>query len=299
MLFLIALSLATMQSAPAEAVPKAPQAAEVAPGGSPSDEAAQLGSSAQKPSRPVLMREGTYLTRALGTIDHDQAVGAWAFTTVDNSKDDPRQTFGLLPSSALEDMLGIVKSRGDGVRFEVTARVLVYDGMNFILPSIGTPVTDVKKDATQASQPATGEASSAPSNSLDTTDDEVADRLESRLRDRIGSLPISSDRPAAERGAVSTTMQEGTRLQNRRGAIVRDQRSGTWRFVFDAVGRSTLDPAMEILPCLLLDRLQRAAAISDLPTSVLISGEVTRFQGRNYLLPSLWRVAGSSRNIVR
>ena len=298
MLFLIAMSLATMQSAPVEAAPKAPQAAEVAPGGS-SSEATKVASPAQKPSRPVLMREGTYLTRTLGTIDLDQSTGAWAFTTVDNSKDDPRRTFGLLPSRALEDMLGIVKSRGDEVRFEVTARVLVYDGMNFILPSIGTPVTDVKKDATQASQPATGEASSAPSNSLDTTDDEVADRLESRLRDRIGSLPISSDRPAAERGAVSTTMQEGTRLQNRRGAIVRDQRSGTWRFVFDAVGRSTLDPAMEILPCLLLERLQRAAAISDLPTSVLISGEVTRFQGRNYLLPSLWRVAGSSRNIVR
>ena len=88
---LAAAALTTMQSAPAEAAPKAPQASEVAPGGS-TPEAAQLGSSAKQPSQPVLMREGTYLTRALGTIDRDQAAGTWTFTTVDNSKDDPLES---------------------------------------------------------------------------------------------------------------------------------------------------------------------------------------------------------------
>ena len=56
---------------------------------------------------------------------------------------------------------------------------------------------------------------------------------------------------------------------------------------------------MELLPCLLLERLQRMAAVSDLPGSVLISGEVTSFRGRNYLLPTNWRPVGGGRNIVR
>lgn len=299
MLFLIALSLVSTQSAPAAAAPNDPPAAEVAPEGTTSVIPKAPGSTAEKTSRPPLMREGTFLIRTLGTIGHDESIGAWTFTTVDNSKDDPRRVLGLLPSRALEDMLGTVKSRGDGVRFEVTARVLVYDGMNFILPSIGTPVNEVNTSTAKPPKSSSAEPSSAPSNSLDSSDDAVADRLESRLRDRIGSLPVSPDRPPADRKSSSLTMQEGTRLQNRRGAIVRDQRSGTWRFVFDAVGTATLDPVMEFLPCLLLERLQRSAAISDLPTSVLISGEVTSFHGRNYLLPSLWRVASGSRNIVR
>ncbi len=95
-----------------------------------------------------------------------------------------------------------------------------------------------------------------------------------------------------------TNLFPRTRLQNRRGAIVRDQRSGTWRFVFDATGSGVVDPTMELLPCLTLERLQRLAAVSDLPAAVLLSGEVTSFHGRNYLLPTIWRNAGRTRNIV-
>ena len=302
MLFLTALSLVFMPLVPVDDTPVDPPAPQVAPpSGARSGTPQVPGATPGEPARPPLMREGTFLTRVLGTIAPDDSTGAWVFTTVDNSKDDPRRIFGLLPSRALEDMLGTFKSRGAGTRFEVTARVLVYDGRNFILPSIGTPVTDLNPTNTPTPEPPAVESTStsAPANSLDSADSAVADRLESRLRDRIGSLPVSSDRPAAEREGALPTMREGTRLQNRRGSIVRDQRSGTWRFVFDAVGTATVDPDMEFLPCLLLERLQRTAAVRDLPGSVLISGEVTSYRGRNYLLPSLWRVAGNGRNIVR
>jgi hypothetical protein len=54
---------------------------------------------------------------------------------------------------------------------------------------------------------------------------------------------------------------------------------------------------MEILPCLLLEKLQRRSAQSDLPQSILLSGEVTRYRGRSYLLPTRWRPTSPSSNI--
>ena len=248
-------------------------------------------------TRPPLLREGTFLTAAIGTIVHDEALGTWTFRT--ESEDRTGRMFGMLPSRALEDMLHAHEADEAGGSFEVTGRILVYDGMNFLLPSIGTPVTrPLPLDTTPEQEAESTESeSNAPANSLAGGDELVADRLEARLRDRIGVLPRSSDQGRAEVDP-DLTLGEGTRLQNRRGSIVRDQRTGTWRFVFDARGGGSVDPAMELLPCLLLERLQRAAAVSELPPAVLISGEVTAFNGRNYLLPTIWRPTGSGRNLV-
>ena len=248
-------------------------------------------------ARPPLLPEGAFLTAVRGRVGFDDSVGAWTLSTGRDEGD--VRVFGLLPSRSLGDMLRIIDVAGERTDFEVTGRVLVYDGMNFLLPSFGARLTD----PTVPGIPADGalEAVStdpdATPNSLAIEDAGVADRLEARLRNRIESLPTSSDTGDVHVESIGT-LGEGTRIQNRRGAIVRDQRTGTWRFVFDARGSGPTDPAMELLPCLLLERLQRAAAASELPPAVLISGELTSFGGRNYLLPTLWRPAASGRNLV-
>lgn len=246
--------------------------------------------------RLPLLREGSYLTGVRGRIAYDEGLGSWTFTTEDNSKEDPSRRFGLLPSMVTQDMLQAVARENGRLLFEMTGRILVYDGMNFILPSFASPFTPSDEAGSVEAGQAAAEPSEAPRNSLDSEDDDVAGRLEERLQQRIGALPRSSD-SGADLSQVRT-LREGTRLQNRRGAIVRDQRSGTWRFVFDATGSGVVDPTMELLPCLTLERLQRLAAVSDLPAAVLLSGEVTSFHGRNYLLPTIWRTAGRTRNIV-
>lgn len=249
-------------------------------------------------SRPPLLREGMFLTRAHGSVDFEDSTGSWVFKAESDSKTEFRRTFVLLPSMALEDLMRTIETSDVMVDFEVTGRVLIYDGRNFLLPSVATPMDSLKGDEQPPPAPESGDqASGAPTNSLDEGDD-AADRLEARLRERIGVLPRSSDATPRGGPAPAVTMREGTRLQNRRGAIVRDQNTGTWRFVFDAAGTDTVDPTMELLPCLLLERLERQAALSDLPAAVLISGEVTSYYGRNYLLPTIWRVARPSRNIT-
>lgn len=261
------------------------------------------------PTRPPLLPEGIFIVRAHGTLDFDEPTQSWIFKAEVNTEKAHQEfsrTFGLLPSMALDDMINHVAQNGAQVRFEVTARVLMYQGRNFLLPSLATPLGAPINSATekQESEPTVDEDgvpeqdSSAPVNSLNQSDDAAA-RLEERLRARINALPRSSDASSVTGSeATAKLLNEGMRLQNRRGAIVRDQRSGTYRFVFDAQGPDALDPTMEFLPCMLLADLEERAAGSELPPAIYISGEVTAFRGRNYLLPTLWRPAAGSRNIV-
>lgn len=253
---------------------------------------------ADDPTRPPLLPEGIYVTQVRGSVEFEDSTGIWAFRSEITSESDFKRTFGLVPSMALDDMTRGFDTDDVISNYELTGRVLIYDGRNFLLLSVATPMRELKmSDASVNESDDAPKPSDAPTNSLDQSND-AADRLEARLRDRIQNLPESADRAPTDTGVPAATLREGTRLQNRRGAIVRDQNTGTWRFVFDAQGTDTVDPTMELLPCLLLERLERQAAVSDIPPSVLISGEVTSYRGRNYLLPTLWRQAGSSRNLT-
>ena len=260
-------------------------------------------------SRTPLLREGTFLKQVPGTISLDSGTGFWRFhNDVAEGPQSTRygRTFGLLPSSALADAVSRLESTKEPPRFEISARVTVYRGMNYLLPTLLTAISDLSMDdqaeVIPAGEPlASGsEPMQSPRNTLDDADD-TADRLEERLRSRLGSLPVSSETAITEPNASGTsrTMAEGDRIQNRRCSILRDQRSGTWRILFTSEGVDRRDPTMEILPCLLLEKLQRRAAQSDLPESILLSGEITRYQGRNYLLPTRWRPPSSSSNIQR
>ncbi len=258
-------------------------------------------------SRTPLLREGVFLKQVPGTIRFDQASGFWRFHNdlVDGSQATRfGRTFGLLPSSTLDDAISRIESADTAQRFEMSARVTVYRGLNYLLPTLVTAVSDLsmgdEAELIPAGTEIDGVRSTGPRNSLDDQDD-TADRLEERLRRRLGSLPVGSDSSSVppDTAMAGASMVEGDRIQNRRCSILRDQRSGTWRIVFESEGSGRRDPTMEILPCLLLETLERRAAQSDLPQSILISGEVTRFRGRSYLLPTRWRSASSSSNIQR
>lgn len=258
-------------------------------------------------SRIPLLREGVFLKQVPGTIHLNEKSGFWHFQNdLAEGSQTTRfgRTFGILPSSALADAITRIKATEVQQRFEVSARVTVYHGMNYLLPTLVTAISDLIDDdqseviAPDGSVMSETQTSKGPVNSLDDRDD-TGDRLEERLRNRLGSLPVSSDMPQTNQTTSerTTSMSEGDRIQNRRCTVLRDQRSGTWRVIFESEGSDQRDPTMEILPCLLLGKLERRSAQSDLPGSILLSGEVTRYRGRNYLLPTRWRPTTPSSNI--
>jgi len=75
------------------------------------------------------------------------------------------------------------------------------------------------------------------------------------------------------------------RIHSRRGVITRDAVTGTWRFVLASGSRDDGDHSIEILPCEELKSLITMARSSPMPVHVLLTGDVTVSDGRNYILP--------------
>jgi hypothetical protein len=85
-------------------------------------------------------------------------------------------------------------------------------------------------------------------------------------------------------------VREGEFFNLRRGRVGPEP-NGSWRVVFDAGADGAHDdPPMSLMPCQTLSRLESLARASDEGVTVTISGRVYVFEGRNYLLPTLFFV---------
>jgi hypothetical protein len=140
-----------------------------------------------------------------------------------------------------------------------------------------------------ATQPATTQPASAPRTMRKPEQVEI---IESLLRDRQRSSPILPQDPQAAVGAEVTTTQpagaaegpgllaDGATLVERPGRMVVED--GKPRFVFYAGADEPKLHTMDILPNQLLEALEREVQRGS--SEFVISAEVTRYQGRNYLL---------------
>ncbi|MEY4786617.1 MAG: hypothetical protein RL692_511 [Planctomycetota bacterium] len=152
--------------------------------------------------------------------------------------------------------------------------------------------------------------------------EKFATDLESRLNERVAVVPSSADNAAPAIAAAPGTPQSSRtvasatdltasvmpmieartaplssathsalpllppmRVQSRRGTITRDPLTGTWRFIFASGQRDNGDIALELLPCGMLNQLIASARSSDGASHVMLTGDVTVFEGRNYLRP--------------
>lgn len=84
-------------------------------------------------------------------------------------------------------------------------------------------------------------------------------------------------------------------MLDRRGTVTRDPVTGAWVFVLASGGVQEGDIAMELLPCSTLDRLISMTRSAPQTMSVVLTGEVTAFAGRNYLRPTRMRALREGR----
>lgn len=143
-----------------------------------------------------------------------------------------------------------------------------------------------------------------------------ADDVEQRLLDAVGDVQRSSDAPLetvqaeasgrAALGAGSADPLSGRpwldshqSLHDRHGVVTRDPVTGQWRFVFESSRGQLGEREATLLPCALLERLERQARSTVGPLTVVISGDVTRFHDRAYLLPRSFAVPKVGRTLGR
>ena len=98
---------------------------------------------------------------------------------------------------------------------------------------------------------------------------------------------------------VERAQRVRVRAQDRHGVVARDPVTGEWRFVFESSRGEVGEREATLLPCALLERIEREARSTQGPLSIVVSGQVTRYAGRAYLLPTVVEPMRSGRLLGR
>lgn len=80
------------------------------------------------------------------------------------------------------------------------------------------------------------------------------------------------------------TKREGTFIIDRMGRLSRTADGNSWEFAFDADGQAMQDPPMRVLPNLKLMVMEEAIESGGTDLRFRISGTLTEYRGRNYIL---------------
>ena len=274
--------------------------------------------------RAPLLREGNYIIDARCTIHKDAVRGWWTLRLHEAGANKSPREMLLLPCTQLSEMQRLVESSPNRVvEFQVTGRVFVFRGRNFVLPS-HAPVLTPQEPPTQEHPPAPVEtAQSMPESASPATapmDADGGDSAEDIIREleqeagalprnpadmipaeaeeaASSSLPSIDAEPRAPLTGRSNQATEDSSIVNRRGKIMRDS-AGGWTFVFDADASGLADPPMRLLPCLLLERIEEYARRHGNNSPALMSGQVYLYNGQIFLLPTVFRVPQERRNIT-
>lgn len=105
------------------------------------------------------------------------------------------------------------------------------------------------------------------------------------------TAPVSP--PAVSAGTESSRpgklVREGTFIANRKGRVIRAS-TGEWVFHFDQNAAAPGEPAMVLMPSLNLAAMEKLAERGGESLTFQVSGQVFVYQGRNYLLPTMYQV---------
>ncbi|MFI4854478.1 MAG: hypothetical protein ACIAQF_05800 [Phycisphaerales bacterium JB065] len=266
------------------------------------------------PTGRGLIREGAFISEYQGLLRPLKGSG-WAFVfdpapSDDDSGEETRlKPMVVQPGLRLTEMQRLVEASDKPITFRVSGRVLVYSNRNYLLPTFYTTVAVGDREVIA---PGVDERSDDPA--LEDFEDLFADtEAEPTLDESIEQLE-QLDRPAdvrVPRGPASEEtgdgesdsetparlIREGVQITARTGRLVRAP-GGNWMMTFDndtdpesmSSDGATLDTPMEVMPCLSLQAMETLAERYGPRLRFTVSGTVYIYDGRNYLLPSMYLI---------
>jgi len=191
-----------------------------------------------------------------------------------------------LKRMAIEDAL-----KGKSLPLMVSGTATEFDGHNYLLLD----------DETHPAGPPTTAPAPAPRPTTAPKNLSADEMLGQLLRTGPGA---SAPRPAPLRvnqlsqtdkssgsGAISpsapgvTLIREGRYIPDRLGRLTRGPDGKTAEFTFDSDGKALRDPPLIIVPCAKLAQMQGTELGAGLDVRFRLSGTVTEYRGRNYILP--------------
>jgi len=225
--------------------------------------------------------EGAFLADQIGRLASlDGGVTAVRFEPGPDGRAVP--PMALLPCTTLQRMEQVRHARQTEPRFRVSGQVFLYKGRNYLMPTAYQVVGGGSDQADQAppdDHPPGREADADPSVEA------LVGAIETLTPENTGA-----DAPVA--APTGDLLPDGSYLRPRTGLVARSL-EGALTFTID--NDPDADPAgptaLRLLPSRALELIESMLGEAGAPARFLLSGRVFQYQGRNYLLPSLVRVA--------
>ena len=242
----------------------------------------------QRPAAGSLLPEGTYLLRRRGIL---VPIGdaRWAFVFDADADAIAEPPMFIMPCLQLAEMIRLVRSRPDTITFFIDAEVFVYRGSNHLLPlryDVGAREEGAPVDEEQAMIDAN--RTLGPED-RDPSVEALLERLE-RVSQSEGEGRVRTPRAG---GAGDPLIADQTHVVSRRGRLVVTG-DAHWSFMPDndadapTDGRPQPGGAFVLLPCLNTQELERLAERHAGRVTFIVSGAIFVFEGRNYLLPTMY-----------
>lgn len=226
----------------------------------------------------VALRDGFVLAGVDGKLTKPDSNEKWLFEFDSDISDDKSQVFAganleLLPSTTLEKMAADMGNRTT-TSYRLWGKVTKYKDRNFIYPIYFLPLSKVE----QTKQPTPQKSpQQQPQLKINEPDDALAipQEIIAKLKTKKTFQPKQLQK--------GLELKQDRILPERTGFIT--EKNGKLVFELDALGKNVQKIPFQLLPCQALERLQQTQAAEPDPIRFKIAGIVTKYKGRNYLLP--------------
>ncbi len=240
------------------------------------------------------LRTGSVLENIPGKLILKPGVRYPEFQFIHPSKNFPR-TIRLLPCLALQAMELIHPPH---IGFVLSGIVTQYHHQLYLLP--GAVVRLLRK----ASNKKTLLSPPAPSLSAAVAQKISAKAILNNLLSHHISRPVEqlvtippmltakpiADLPQPAGSGAWPALSEGSYIWNRSGRLLFNRPLREWIFVLQADSPRLSTPPLILLPCHLLARMENRSAHDGTEIKFRISGKITQYKGRNYLLLTYFEV---------
>ena len=229
-------------------------------------------------------------------------------TVPDARGDDPlSRPMEILPNKWLTTMLKFSGENHDwSVSFRVSGKVTAYQDRNYIMLSqvaaehlFGRREAEPEDKSAVRSGPLAANGTGA--NQTTAQGGEGAAPPPQKLRQALMNLPRirplamaneqanTGDRKGGQSNPNQASASEGIwkdghTIVDRVGRLAFDPDDDRWLFAFEADSMSLAEPPVTLLPCQLLEKMEKETQRSGRPIKFRVSGEITRYQRQNYML---------------
>lgn len=199
----------------------------------------------------------------------------------------------LLPSSVLERMIADANNSSDK-SYRLGGSLTQYRGKNFIFPTYFLPLAKAKKPELSSSDKSSQQESRPKinePNDVVTIPKELLDKLSDRKKTIDHTISPENEEEIKTKSGRKTKsrLKQDSILADRSGFIRQSsyETKDSWRkvsFLLDALGRKEGKTSLGVLPCQALELAQSTQAAAPEMLRFKISGIVTTFKGKKYLL---------------